>query len=82
MIRKTDIYTDIKNERIRQDEIHGFESKENPYKMLAALTEELGEVAQSMLDDGVDDDHTREELIQVAATAVKMVEHIDYRRSL
>jgi NTP pyrophosphatase (non-canonical NTP hydrolase) len=48
---------------------------------MAILTEEVGESAEAALDAHFYPDrslaHLREELIQVAAVAVAMVEHID-----
>jgi len=81
MLRTMQIFNAIKEERVKQDAKHGTELDEDPFFMLAVLVEEVGEVAEAMGDDGADSDHTREELVQVAATAVKMIEHIDYRRN-
>lgn len=53
-------------------------------RRLAVLAEEFGEVARAILEagygtSGADDDHLREELVQVAAVAVAWVEAIDAR---
>ena len=69
---------DIYDERRRQDARWG-EQNHQPAMWLAILTEELGEVAQEVLD-GYGDPHRRRyraELIQVAAVAVAAVEALD-----
>lgn len=43
---------------------------------LAALTEEVGELAQAMLDD--EPNHVRDEAVQVAAMAMRLVLDGDY----
>lgn len=68
-------------ERARQDELWGIQDHD-PYLWLAILTEEVGEVARALLD--ATEEHRdvvgyREELIQVAAVAVAMVEAWDRR---
>src|SRR5690606_24426312 len=74
------IFADIVAERLRQDEKWGPQRHEWPI-WSAILTEETGEVAEASLRAlwGQDAtlDHLREELIQVAAVAVHIVEHID-----
>ena len=66
------IWRAIVSERIAQDQKWEKTSTENPLKMLAALVEEVGEVARAILDS--DDDNLITELIQVAAVAVCMLE--------
>lgn len=67
------VLLDVKSERIRQDEIHSKES--NVYKNLAVLVEEVGEVGTAIQND--DSKNLYEELIQVAAVAVKMAEQVN-----
>ena len=74
------IFTEIASERRRQDELWGPQQHDWPV-WSAILTEETGEVAEAALrvhfGHDVDLDHLREELVQVAAVAVHMVERID-----
>jgi NTP pyrophosphatase (non-canonical NTP hydrolase) len=76
------ILNDIITERQRQDVIHGIDNK-NPMEWLAILMEENGEVAECVLDlkfnkrQGKKKTNLREEIIQVAATAVAFVECLD-----
>jgi NTP pyrophosphatase (non-canonical NTP hydrolase) len=74
------IFSDIRAERRRQDETWGPQRHDWPI-WSAILTEEAGEVAEACLrvhfGHDASLDHLREELIQVAAVAVHMVEHID-----
>jgi len=73
------IFDDILAERQRQDKTWGPQRHAWPI-WSAILTEEAGEVAEACLrahwGAGGDLDHLREELIQVAAVAVHIVEHI------
>ena len=83
------IYNDISDERRRQHEKFGDQVEMGCMFMLAVLTEEVGEVAQAAieLDVSLDQEHDsvrnhylariRAELVQVAAVAVQMIEHID-----
>ena len=74
------IFDDILAERLRQDEMWGPQRHEWPI-WSAILTEEVGEVAEACLRAhwgmDADLDHLREELIQVAAVAVHILERID-----
>lgn len=74
------IYRDVDAERGRQEQQFGNQIHEWPI-WAAVLGEECGEVAEACLIahwGGPDDvKHLREELIQVAAVAVQMVEKID-----
>lgn len=71
--------TDVVSERHRQDR----KFNDSPYwpdnfgVKLSILTEEVGEVAKAILENGESSDELRDELIQVAAVAVKWVESID-----
>jgi NTP pyrophosphatase (non-canonical NTP hydrolase) len=74
------IYGDIDAERDRQEATFG--SQLHPWPTWAAiLAEEAGEVAEACLqahwqeDGGLE--HLREELVQVAAVAVQMLEKLD-----
>ena len=79
-----DVMKEVLKERQRQDRKWG-EQNHEPFKWLAILGEEVGEVNNAALEsyDWVNNkfkedlDHYREELIQVAAVAVSMVECID-----
>jgi len=80
MTDRTDIYQDIDAERDRQEAKFG--SQMHPWPIWAAiLAEEAGEVAEACLqahwreEGGLD--HLREELVQVAAVAVQMLEKLD-----
>ncbi len=74
------IFEDIAAERRRQDEKWGPQRHTWPI-WSAILTEEAGEVAEASLRAHWGEDATldqlRAELIQVAAVAVHIVEHID-----
>ena len=75
------IYADISAERDAQDAKWGNQSHDMPV-WSAILTEEIGEVAEAALRvhfDGETDNlaHLREELVQVAAVAVHILEKID-----
>jgi NTP pyrophosphatase (non-canonical NTP hydrolase) len=82
---KGNIYIEVMSEQIKQVEKHG-EQNHPPFTYLSILTEEVGEAAQAANDayDFVNDKFTirkltkyRNELIQVAAVAVSMVEVLD-----
>lgn len=66
------VLLDVKSERTRQDNIHPKEL--NVYKNLAVLIEEVGEVGTALQNN--DSKNLYEELIQVAAVAVKMAEQV------
>ena len=81
MPNRENIYTDISIERDAQDAKWGSQFHSMPV-WSAILTEECGEVAEAALQvhfHGESDylAHLREELIQVAAVAVHIVEKID-----
>lgn len=81
MSNRDKIFVDIDTERDAQDAKWGSQLHSMPV-WSAILTEECGEVAEAALRvefHGQDDHlaHLREELIQVAAVAVHMVEKID-----
>ena len=74
------IFHEIAAERRRQDELWGPQRHDWPV-WSAILTEETGEVAEAALRAhfGTDAElgHLREELVQVAAVAVHIIERID-----
>jgi NTP pyrophosphatase (non-canonical NTP hydrolase) len=69
-----EVLAEVAGERVRQDQKFGRSSK-RPVPPLYVLAEEFGEVARAMCEHDVP--NLREELIQVAAVAVAMVEGID-----
>ena len=73
---RSDAFCLISMERERQDEKWGPASIDasDPYLMLAALTEEVGEVAKALLERNMSELFT--EVVQVAALAVKWLEGI------
>ena len=78
-----EVFKEIEEERKRQDAIWG-QQNHAPIEWCAILGEEVGEVNKAALEThfkykGADTDYSeyREELIQVAAVAVAMVECID-----
>lgn len=74
--RLESIFQEIKYERIRQDQKWG-EQNHNPFVWLAILGEEVGEVNKAVLEanfSNKDYSEYRNELIQVAAVAVAMIE--------
>ena len=73
MIDINKILANIKNERKKQDEKWG-EQNHNIYKWLAILGEEVGEVNKAALEGKKNE--IIEELIQVGAVAVAMIESI------
>jgi NTP pyrophosphatase (non-canonical NTP hydrolase) len=75
------IYSQIEAERIRQDGLWG-EQRHTLDRWLTILVEEVGEVAKAMQGDDPDrvEDEAEEELIQVAAVAVQIVEKIQEAR--
>jgi hypothetical protein len=79
------VQQDVTEERLRQDSKWG-EQNHDPFKWLAILGEEVGESNNAALEafnfktgewDLEKLAHYREELIQVAAVAVAMVECLD-----
>ena len=74
------IFDEIAAERRRQDGLWGPQRHDWPV-WSAILTEETGEVAEAALrahfSHDADLDHLREELVQVAAVAVHVIERID-----
>jgi len=78
------IFEEIKKERQNQD-IKWGEQNHKPVEWMAILTEEVGEVSKEALEahfkkcywDAENLKNYREELIQVAAVAVAMVESLD-----
>lgn len=69
-VSKESTYFAIKDEVARA-------RKKHPIVYFAALAEELGEVAEAMMKHGSMSDRAREELVQVAATAVRLIEEGD-----
>lgn len=65
---------EIQQERKRQDEKWGVQNH-SPIKWVVILAEEFGEVAKGALESNTG--NYREELIQVAAVAVAMLESLD-----
>ncbi len=75
------IIEEVRAERVRQDEIWGPQNHD-AFRWLSILTEEVGEAAQAANDveEKCEVQHWaryREELIQVAAVAVAMIECLD-----
>ena len=74
------VLRDVTDERKRQHELWGVQRLDWPV-WIAVLTEETGESAEAALEAHFNPDkslaHLREELVQVAAVAVAIVEHID-----
>lgn len=74
------IVGDIATERARQDEKWGEQRFLHPLYWLAILTEEVGEVAEAVIepvDIEIASPEVRRELVQVAAVAVCWLEAID-----
>ena len=85
---KANVYVEVMNEQISQVEKFG-EQNHPPFTYLSILTEEVGEAAQAANDayDFKTDQFTirklnkyRQELIQVAAVAISMIETLDRQR--
>jgi NTP pyrophosphatase (non-canonical NTP hydrolase) len=70
------IFSEIIQERLRQREKWGADRKfDPPYKGFATvLGEEFGEVCRAILEN--DPENLRDELIQVAATAIALLEQL------
>lgn len=79
----TGVWEEISDELHRQRIKHGNKCMEarSTHDAIAPLAEELGEVAQAECDhfDGRTSDNSkvRKELIQLAASAIAMIRHID-----
>jgi NTP pyrophosphatase (non-canonical NTP hydrolase) len=77
---RTDIYRDIDAERDRQESLYGDQLHSWPI-WAAILSEETGEVSEACLQVHWHEEnalaHLREELVQVAAVAVQMLEKLD-----
>ena len=71
---RTSYLQEIHNERESQDDIWG-EQNHKPAFWLSILGEEFGEVCRAVYEN--DTENYREELIQVAAVALSMVECLD-----
>ena len=74
-----DVYDEIRAERVRQDAIWGAQMH-SLFVYVVVLAEECGEVARAVHDlrfAGGARQSLRDELIQVAATAVQIVERMD-----
>ncbi len=73
------ILKEVQQERERQNAKWG-EQNHHPFVWLGILGEEVGEANKAVLDhnfDGKTLDNYREELVQVAAVAVAMIECLD-----
>lgn len=80
--KANNIFAEILNERTLQDAKFGPVCGRDygAYTWMAVLSEEVGEVAQAILKrgyEGGESNSIREELIQVAAVAVAMIEAFD-----
>lgn len=84
-MKKESIFKEIREERNRQDRKWG-EQKHKPIEWVALLTEEVGEVAKEAADCYFNNKKEepitilkryRDEVIQVAALAVSMIESLD-----
>ena len=75
------IYSQIEAERLRQDELWG-EQRHTLDRWLTILVEEVGEVAKAIQGDDPDrvEGEAEEELVQVAAVAVQIIERIQEAR--
>jgi NTP pyrophosphatase (non-canonical NTP hydrolase) len=80
MMDRSRIYRDIDDERDRQDARFGRQVHSWPV-WAAILAEESGEVAEACLQAHWQEpgglEHLREELVQIAAVAVQMLEKLD-----
>jgi NTP pyrophosphatase (non-canonical NTP hydrolase) len=66
---------DVLEERRRQDAKFGNQDKNTFPVWMTILTEEVGEAAKEILERRLPE--LREELVQVAAVALKMIERLD-----
>ena len=76
-MKKEDIVELIISERKKQDLKWG-EQNQNIYKWLAILGEEVGEVNKAVLEDKYDE--VLDELVQIAAVSVAMIESLERNR--
>lgn len=80
MSKTEDVLEEVKAERVRQDVKWG-EQNHNPFVWLAIIGEEKGEADEaalkSMLEGGKTLSDYRDELVQIAATAVSAIESVD-----
>ena len=74
MMNIEDILELVKDERGRQDEKWG-EQNHSKFKWLAILGEEVGEANKAVLENDLQ--NTKEELIQIAATAIAFLESLE-----
>lgn len=70
-----EIFNDVARERFRQDDIWGPQSNHPLSLWMTILMEEVGEVAHDILEDKLEE--AKKELVQVAAVAVSIIEHIE-----
>jgi NTP pyrophosphatase (non-canonical NTP hydrolase) len=77
--RREVIFALIDAERQRQDEKHGRQDHVPQMVLNAVLVEEVGEVSKALLEASVPHvvSNLKEELVQVAAVAVKWLELLD-----
>jgi len=79
-----DAYSDIQEERRRQDERFGDQSRHNSIEWASILSEECGEVVKEANDLYWTNKgcrvNLRDELVQVAAVAVAFIEALDKRK--
>lgn len=76
------IFEEIRSERKRQDKKWG-EQNHSPVVFCGILGEEVGEVNKAAIENhffGAPIKDYRDELIQVAAVAVQMIEAVDRRK--
>ena len=74
IMSKLRIFEMVMKERKRQDQLFGERNDYTPDRWLVILSEELGEVSKSILDNDLD--NYRVELVQVAAVAVAALENL------
>jgi len=78
MSYRINILQSIIRERIRQDEIWGPQDNHSLETWLTILVEEVGEIAEAILEHSPSEpSKLREELVQAAAVIVSMIEHLD-----
>jgi NTP pyrophosphatase (non-canonical NTP hydrolase) len=70
-MNQVEIINAIIKERKRQDYLH---PRNKQHEYLAIITEEIGEVAKAILEK--DKNNQREEIIQVAAVAIRWLEEL------
>lgn len=77
---KTKALSDVIVEMNSQDAKWGADRNQHPFLWHVILSEEVGEVAQAILHDEFGGSHAgtaREELVQVAAVALQIIEQYD-----